>query len=324
MLETPVEKVLRRLVRRHLAAAARGLERTRDPDDPKGLHAFRVAIRRLRSLLRAYRHWLGRVAGRKPRRWLREVARATNAARDAHVLLIWLAAQAASLEPEDQPGLAWMRKRLHSRLSGFKRSSRGQLTRDFARVSKRLKNRLGKMKVSAECRFRSAFGEVFAPTADDFRSCLTAIAGSGDYKSIHRTRIQVKRLRYLVEPLRNVLEEARAVDQRLRRLQRLLGSLHDIQIIEAELAAAIEVAAAEKARRMHELAVEGKTRRLEQARRRDEGLGLLALAGRARARHDALYGTFDEKWLADRADALDRELRALSNWFTQGQQASLT
>ena len=99
----------------------------------------------------------------------------------------------------------------------------------------------------------------------------------------------MKRLRYLVEPLRNVTEEARAVDKRLRKLQKLLGELHDIQVIEAELAAGVEEAAAEKARHMHELAVGGETRRLEQARRRDEGLGLLVLAGRARARRDALY-----------------------------------
>jgi CHAD domain-containing protein len=323
LLELPVEQVLRRLVRRHLAAAARGLERTRDPDDHKALHAFRVAIRRLRSLLRAYHRWLGRVAGKKPRRRLRDLARATNAARDAHVLLTWLGTQKVSLEMEDQPGLAWMRKRLHSRQSDFKRSCRGELTRDFARVTKLLRNRLAKMKVSEEGRFRSAFGEVFAPTADEFRLRLAAIMGSGDYKNIHRTRIQVKRLRYLVEPLRNMLEEARAVDQRLRKLQKLLGSLHDIQIIEAELAAAIEVAAAEKARRMHELAVEGETRRLQQARRRDEGLGLLVLAGRARAQRDTLYGAFVETWLAGRADALDRELRALGNRLTQGQQASL-
>jgi hypothetical protein len=181
-----------------------------------------------------------------------------------------------------------------------------------------LDRRLGEMKVSDESRFRSAFGEVFVPTADKFRLRLAAIAGSGDYKNIHRTRIQLKRLRYLVEPLRNVLEEARAVDKRLRKLQMLLGKLHDIQVIEAELAAGIEGAAAEKARRMHELAVEGDARRLAQARRRDEGLGLLVLAGRARAQRDELYESFNEEWLADRADALDRELLALGEGLRRG------
>lgn len=87
LLDLPVGRALRRLVRRQMAAAACGLERAQNPDDHKGLHAFRVAIRRQRSRLRAYRRWLGRVAGKKPRRRLREPARATNAARDAHVQL---------------------------------------------------------------------------------------------------------------------------------------------------------------------------------------------------------------------------------------------
>jgi CHAD domain-containing protein len=95
LLELPVERVLRRLVRRQLRAAARGVERAQVPDDHKGLHAFRVAIRRLRSLLRAYRRRLGRAAGKKPRRRLRELSRVTNAARDAHVQLTWLSAEAA-------------------------------------------------------------------------------------------------------------------------------------------------------------------------------------------------------------------------------------
>jgi hypothetical protein len=122
----------------------------------------------------------------------------------------------------------------------------------------------------------------------------------------------VKRLRYLVEPLRNATAEARAVDKRLRKLQKLLGELHDMQVIEAELSAAIEDAAREMARRLHALALVGETRRLTQARRRDETLGLMTLASRARAERNALYETFDRKWLADRAAALDRELRTLA------------
>ena len=318
LLDLPVERALRRLVRRQLAAAARALERARNPDGHQGLHAFRVAIRRLRSLLRSYRPWLGRAAGRKPRRRLRELARSTNAARDAHVQLTWLAGEAATLEPEDRAGLAWMRTRLRRRQRDASRGAARQLGDDFARAAGLLERRLGELKDSDECPFRSAFGEVFEPAAGKFRLRLAAIAGPGDYRNIHRTRIQVKRLRYLVEPLRNAVEEARAIDKRLRKLQQLLGELHDIQVIEAELADGVEAAATEKARRMHELTVAGATRRLAQERRRDEALGLLVLAGRARAQRDALYGTFDEEWLADRASALDRELRALSAWLRRG------
>ena len=312
LLDLPAEQALRRLVRRHVAAAARALQRVRDPDDHKGLHAFRVAIRRLRSLLRAYRPWLGRTAGRKPRRRLRELARATNAARDAHVQLTWLAAEEASLEREDRPGFEWMKRRLRRRQRGARRQTGASLARGFAHAVQLLERRLGEMEDSGGHSFRLAFADVLEPAAEKFRSRLAAIAGPGDYRNIHRTRIQVKRLRYLVEPLRRVSEETRAVDKRLRKLQELLGELHDIQVMETELAAAVEEAAGEKARRMHELAVKGETRRLAQERRRDEVLGLLVLAGRAREQRDALYVKFDREWLADRAEALDRELRPLS------------
>jgi CHAD domain-containing protein len=295
-----------------VAAAARGLERARNPDDHKGLHGFRVAIRRLRSLLRAYRGWLGRAAGKKPRRRLRELTRATNDARDAQVQLTWLASEAPSLDREDRLGVTWMRKKLRARRRGASRSAVAQLTRDFARATRLLERRLAELKDSDECPFRSAFRAVLEPAADKFRFRLAAITGPGDDRNIHRTRIQVKRLRYLVEPLRKLSGVAGAVEQRLRKLQALLGELRDVQVIEAELAAAVEEAAGEKARHMHELAVQGEAKRLTQARRRDEGLGLLVLAGRARARRNALYDEFNENWLADGAAALDRELRALS------------
>jgi len=52
--------------------------------DDMALHAFRVALRRLRSTLQMYRPVLGRdMVPRKLRRRLKRLARATGAARDA-------------------------------------------------------------------------------------------------------------------------------------------------------------------------------------------------------------------------------------------------
>ena len=135
----------------------------------RGCTPFASQIRRLRSLLRAYRPWLGRAAGKKPRRRLRELTRATNAARDAHVQLTWLDTETPSLDREDRAGLAWMRKRLRGRQRGASRSAVAQLGRDFARATRLLERRLGEMKDSHECPFRSAFGEVLEPAADKFR-----------------------------------------------------------------------------------------------------------------------------------------------------------
>ncbi len=316
LLEMAVQDAVRRIARRHLAAAARALPRV--GRDRSSLHAFRVAVRRLRSLLRAYRPWLGRPAGKKVRRRLRRLMRATNAARESDVLLDWLAAQAPALGKEDRPGFEWMRSRLRTRRSKARTSARRPLAREFARTAALVKERFERAGEAEVRSFRSAFLEVVGPAAEALREKLGAISSADDQANVHQARIRAKRLRYLVEPLRSSSEAAGALVKRLRRLQDLLGDLHDLDLIETELAAAVEEAAREEARRMFRLAVAGKDRRLSRERRRDERLGILALAARARARRDALYARLAQEWLADRAGALERELRTLQDALAAG------
>ena len=72
--------------------------------DVEALHDFRVAIRRLRSLLRAYQDLTDAAIPRRLRRGLRALARATNASRDLEVKLAWLEAEKASLKPRERTG----------------------------------------------------------------------------------------------------------------------------------------------------------------------------------------------------------------------------
>src|SRR5262245_39952375 len=58
--------------------------------DEEGLHDLRVALRRLRSWLRAFRPEVNDTLRKKTRRGLRDLADATNAARDAEVGLKWI------------------------------------------------------------------------------------------------------------------------------------------------------------------------------------------------------------------------------------------
>ena len=76
--------------------------------------------------------------------------------------------------------------------------------------------------------------------------------------------------------------------------------------------AAIEVAATEKARKLHQLALSGDERSLEREQGRDERPGLLALAARARERRDALFADFARNWARDRR-ALQGDLDVLRN-----------
>ena len=311
MLDSSTHEALTRLAGGYLDAAARALARLEDPGDARALHAFRVAIRRLRSLLRTYRSRVGRLGGRKVRRRLRDLTRDTNPGRDAEVQIDWLSTQRTKLAPEEQAGFSWLLRRLAGRKRLAYRSARAELGRDFAGVVELLRKRMAKEDSPGPEPFRQAFVEPLGPAVAEFRRRLTAISGAGDVNAIHRARVQVKRLRYLVEPLRTELAQARAALIPLKELQKLLGELHDLHVLDDVLAAAIEEAAAENARRLHELAVRGEGKALVRARRRDERLGLLALATSAWERRDTVYALLEQKWILGRKPALTREFGAL-------------
>jgi len=311
LLDLPTQGAVRRVAGNYLDAAARGLRRLDNPDDHKGLHAFRVAIRRLRSQLRAYRPWLGRVAGRKIRRRLRDLTRATNVARDAEVQMIWLSAQREQLARQDLPGFNWLMRRLCGRKKRADQSGRAQLGKDFARIVQSMGNRLDDDGEPEPRLFRNAFLDVLEPGAAELRERLMVISGADDEEAVHRSRIQAKRVRYLVEPLRKELAEAHTMVRPLKDLQNLLGDLHDTHVIEDELAAAIEEAATEKAKRLHRLALDGDEKALKQNQRRDERLGLVTLAARARERRDALYAELRREWLANRGRRLLADVESL-------------
>ena len=85
LLTTPAPGAARRIAVNLLDAASAARERLTDADDAEALHDFRVAMRRLRSTLRAYQPQLDAVVPSKLRRRLRDLARATGEARDVEV-----------------------------------------------------------------------------------------------------------------------------------------------------------------------------------------------------------------------------------------------
>jgi len=97
-----VTETARRLLRRPAAASAAAIglarlgearaacTRLANESDRDALHDFRVAVRRLRTVLRAFRRELKTVP-KKLERQLRDLTRATSGGRDAEVQLAWLA-----------------------------------------------------------------------------------------------------------------------------------------------------------------------------------------------------------------------------------------
>ena len=316
LLDLPTQAAVMRIAARCIDAAAKALARIETPGDPRDLHAFRVAIRRLRSLLRAYRPWLGRFAGRKVRRRLRELTRSTNMARDTDVQIDWLLERREKLDRMQRPGADWLLRQLRDRKRRSYRTAAAELQGNFASIAKLMKKRAPDSADADPRKFRSSFLELLGPAVAESRKRLASIAGADDVKNVHRSRVQIKRIRYLVEPLRTQTPEARAFAKQLKDLQRLLGELHDMHLLESQLASAVEDAATEKARRVHRFAVEGDDKMLARVRRRDESLGLVALAACARESRDALYLGLRRAWLAKQALVLQAGFEGLRDSIT--------
>jgi CHAD domain-containing protein/CYTH domain-containing protein len=306
----PVRAAVSRIAGEYLGDAEAGLQRLRDPRDAEALHDFRVAIRRLRSLLRAYRRWLGRAAGKKVRRRLRELGQATNAGRDAEVQLEWLGQGGSGLARRERSGVTWLARRLRQKKRDGYRQARKLVRVEFSHAADLVRRRLEGAHDGGPA-FRHAFVTLLREHAADLEARLAAVQRADDEEEAHEARISAKRLRYLLEPVRAELPEARTAVNHLKGLQDILGELHDAHVLAASLAEELEAASTEKARRLHALAMAGDDAALKRERRRDERLGLVALAARARDRINDRFAALTGGWLGAAGRPFFAELGAL-------------
>lgn len=313
-----------------VGAAARRLE---DPEDAEALHDFRVALRRLRSVLRAYRRPLAGSVKKRHRRRLRDLAATTGPGRDAEVAAGWVAAQQATLPSAQHGGARKLVDRLEARRGKGYDKVRRQLAEELAPLAEELERRLGVY--SREIHLQGgagsdSFGELVArELRRDLDRLLVALAAVGsvdDADTCHRARIAGKRVRYLLEPLAGDLGAVEPILRRLKRLQDLLGDLHDAHVLEAELERSVEGAARERARQLFAEALEGG----EPATGTGWGPveALLTLARRNRERRDLRFAELEVGWLGsdERGEegdggerrGLEAAVRDLLHWLDAG------
>lgn len=308
LLDLPTSDAVGRTATKHLADAESALARLGNRRDTEALHDFRVAIRRVRSLLRAYGRWMGRAGGKKVRRRLRRLGRATNAGRDAEVQLAWLEGERAGLARSERSGLNWLAKRLRATRGQSYRAARREVRQEFRRTRDLLAKRLAALDAS-EPAFRETFTQLLREQAADLGTRLAAIHDPAAAEEAHEARISAKRVRYLLEPVTRDVPGLRKPVARLKKLQDVLGELHDMHVLEASLVEALEEVATEKARQLRTLALAGDAAALRRARRRDERLGLATLAAKARAHRDALYRALEREWLWNAGKEFFRDLQ---------------
>jgi CHAD domain-containing protein/CYTH domain-containing protein len=242
----PVDEGSRRLALAYLqdAVAARG--RVTESPDADGLHDYRVAVRRLRSCLRAYAKPLrSSLAGKTPRR-LRRLARGTNRSRDLDVHLAWLGEQRHTVGEAEHLGVAWLFERL---TRDRDRAWEDMLDLDealFSRIHARLVRRLSRFRTTIDLdegpRRRSTAGVAarrIRVASGLLKERLGRVQGYSSVDAIHRARIAAKRLRYLIEPFAPAVSEGEATVDRLKALQDGFGDVHDAHVFGDELRAAL-------------------------------------------------------------------------------------
>jgi CHAD domain-containing protein/CYTH domain-containing protein len=302
LLELAAPRAARFLALRFLDEAGAARVRLDDAEDAEALHDFRVAIRRLRSTVRAYAGHLEGGVGGKDRRRLRRLAHATGDARDGEVMIAWMEARRPDLSDEQAPGLDWVLARLRKRQDRLDRGLRDEVAHDFVRECERLADRLEwyAARVSAGDpregpRMGDVVGALVAEHADALQSALAAVRSVDDQERAHEGRIEAKRLRYLLEPFADDDDDARAIVKQLKRLQDVLGEMHDAHV--AGVLLAEERKAAEALDPQPEPRV---------------GPGLEALSAAAVRETERLYGAAERQWLGGRADEFFPRVHALA------------
>ena len=305
----PVPAGVSALALDRIAAVRAARLRLDHPEDNEALHDFRVAIRRLRTLLRAFRPATPGAVPVRLRRGLRQIARDTSASRDLEVKLLWLAARAPELRPRDRVAVRWLRRRLLAAKQDADARARARINRRLEALLAGLERRMQDLATAASPNalvLALVMSARLRDLVDRFRDRLGRVTSIANQDAAHDVRIAGKRVRYLLEPLATLPEGASLVD-RFKRLQDVLGEMHDADVLAGAVAAAMEKAATERGRRVAALVREGETldrAALRRERRRDPMPGLLALAALAQTRRERAWTEFERDWLGQAEELL--------------------
>jgi len=236
VLDLPAPRAVRLVARWLVGRGEQGHRRLHDPEDTEALHDFRVALRRLRSWLRA---WRAELRGTKPRRMGREIselADLTNPARDRAVQRELLAALRDKLTAAERPGARLLaahlastseeRETLLREIEGRWPALRPRLLQSWAVFDARM--RIDGL--SADRRMSEAMAAEIERHARELADALAQVGS--EIETAHAARIAGKRLRYLLEPIAAQEPTVAEILARMRDFQDALGKVNDLALLE--------------------------------------------------------------------------------------------
>jgi CHAD domain-containing protein len=226
-LGLPAALVARTHARTLAAEAAGALARLAAPEDPEALHDARVALRRLRSWLRAFEAEAGVPNGIARR--LRRLARSTGAARDLEVAVERLAELARRSRGERRAALERLARELARRRDAGRPALVAEASKRWRVLQRPLERALRADPVEIAPRFATLVAGRVAATSAPFRRPPPP---ARDWPALHQLRIAGKRVRYLLEPLRDAAPSSLRALKALKELQEHLGAVNDAVVLE--------------------------------------------------------------------------------------------
>lgn len=234
-LARPAVRVTAEIALNYLDQASQAHGRLQAGGDAEALHDMRVALRQLRSTLKAYSDCLTQVT-RKQKKKLKRTAQATNAARDSEVQLAYLHIWLPQMQADRKPGGQWLEQQLRQRRAQAYTHSHQVLQAGFVKLALRLKRQLAAVPETARsAAFGARLAQELHSTGETFRRRLQRLTVHEDDADLHAARIAGKRLRYLITPLSRRLGQVTALLSALKAVQDLLGEYHDMMVFENTL-----------------------------------------------------------------------------------------
>jgi CHAD domain-containing protein len=301
-----------RVVGRDLLAKVRatsenlGVEEERD-----AIHDFRVALRRLRSWLRAFDDELATTVRPKVGRRLKRIADATRTSRDCEVHIEWLQEFGKSRRGKYRNATDWLVADLESRKASSDLGLRDAVHKDLERTASQLADGLSRYIVYLDEPADSmAFqlAKLIRDHAIAAATCIAKIQSVGDRAEAHEARIAVKRLRYILEPVEGTIAGAESLIEDLSRLQDELGALHDAQIFGSEIAKRLAEVLASTGP-----ASRGGDAEPEAPSSSEHADALRAISQRLHREELRVFETLGEKWLSGGADELWLRADSIAN-----------
>jgi CHAD domain-containing protein len=264
-----------RALKKHLPAAIHG--------DAAGVHQARVASRRLREAIPVLSHDVKTGKAAKAQSKVRKLTRALGGVRELDVALSVLDELAAQ---DRLPRLALEEVRTYVIDEREQRRSTMLKRLDRVRVDKldrRLASVAQALQASQSERWRESLAARLAKRGKALAAAMTEAGQMYNPDSLHRVRIATKKLRYGLEiAAEGGIRAALPLVRQLKKVQDTLGRLHDLQMLEARVAA---VQARPPARELPEGSLAALARALEEECRH--------LHGRYIALSPALRATID-------------------------------